>query len=140
MSKFRVPLVPFVPLALLLTANVAGAQRSGGSPASAGQQGSHVETRPATGGSWNGTASKWGGSPVQVPRSPRTRAVYVFPAEAYNPAAVAVPAPVPATYVVDTVFMVPPASPVDMKVVGSGHREPELTAMDVYRQQRFKKP
>ena len=137
MSRIRLPLLP---LALLLTASTAGAQRSGGSPTSAGQQVSHVETRPATGGSWNGTASKWGGSPVQVPRSPRVRPSYMIPVNAYNPAAVAAPAPVAVSYVVDTVFVVPPASPVDMKVVKSGRSEPELTAMDVYRQQRFKKP
>jgi hypothetical protein len=65
--------------------------------------------------------------------------VYVIP-YAFIPVAVAAPTPVPVTYVIDTVYTAASPSPVDMKVVKSGRPEPELTAMDVYRQQRFRKP
>jgi hypothetical protein len=66
--------------------------------------------------------------------------VYVIPPDAYFPVAIAAPAPVTVTYVIDTVYMAASPSPVDMRVVRSGRPEPQLTAMDVYRQQRFKQP
>ena len=136
MTRFRLVIVS---LALLTAAGTASAQRWGGSPKPAGQHGSTVETRQATIGSWNSTASKWGGSPVRSEAEPRARTVYVIP-YAFIPVAVAAPTPVPVTYVIDTVYTAASPSPVDMKVVKSGRPEPELTAMDVYRQQRFRKP
>ena len=137
MTRFRLVMIP---LALVAAAGPAGAQRWGGSPNPAGQRGSAVETRQATAGSWNDIASKWGGSPVRSEAEPRARAVYVIPPDAYFPVAIAAPAPVTVTYVIDTVYMAASPSPVDMRVVRSGRPEPQLTAMDVYRQQRFKQP
>jgi hypothetical protein len=137
MTRFRLVMIP---LALVAAAGPAGAQRWGGSPASAGRHDSPVETKPATGGSWNGTASRWGGSPVRSEAEPRVRTVYVIPPDAYIPVAIAAPAPVTVTYVIDTVYTAAFPSPVDMKVVTSSRPEPQLTAMDVYRQQRFKQP
>lgn len=134
----RIRLV-IVSLALLAAAGPAGAQRWGGSTPSTDRHSSAVETKQATGGSWNGTASKWGGSPVRSEAEPRARTVYVIP-YAFIPVAAAAPTPVPVTYVIDTVYTAASPSPVDMKVVKTGRPEPELTAMDVYRQQRFRKP
>lgn len=137
MSRIRMPLVP---LALLCCASIAGAQRTGGSPASPGRLDSHVGTNATSGGSWNGTPSKWGGSPVRSQAESRVRAAYVIPSSVYTPVAAAAPAPVEVTYVVDTVFVAPPASPAGMRVVRPSRPQPELTVMDVYRQQRFKRP
>jgi hypothetical protein len=137
MSKFRIPLVS---LALLLTASVAGAQRWGGSPPSTERHGVAVEAKQAIGGSWNGTASQWGGSPARRETEHRARAGFGIPSYAYFPFAMAAPAAVPVTYLVDTVFVAPQTSPVALNIVAPSRPAPELTAMDVYRQQRFKKP
>jgi hypothetical protein len=130
--------------ALVAVVAPAGAQRWGGSPATAADKHtSSPQAHQAGGGSWNGTPSKWGGSPVQLAAESRTRLVYVIPASAYIPGAVAAPAPVPVTYVVDSVYTsytTASASPVDMKVVSSGRAQSQETTMDVYRQQRFAKP
>ena len=138
MKRFRLVMIP---LALAAAAGSAGAQRWGGSPAPAGRHASNVEPRQTTGVTWNGTVSKWGGSPVRDTDARRLRPVHVIPLDAYFPFAVDAPAPV--TYMVDTVYTVytaVPANAVEMKVVTSSRPEPELTAMDVYRQQRFRNP
>lgn len=137
MTRFR---LMFVSIALLALAGSAGAQRWGGSPSSSSAKGgSSAQVHQAGGGSWNGSVSKWGGSPVQPAGNPRAQLVYVIPMNAYLPAAVAAPAPVPVTYVVDTVYSAAPANPVAMQVVAPSRAKPQLTTMEVYRQQRFGK-
>jgi hypothetical protein len=136
MLRFRLLVVP---LALVLSTNPALAQRWGGSPPSASTKPA-AQVKAASGGAWNGTASKWGGSPVQSPATSQLRIVYVIPQTVYIPVATAAPAPDPSSYVVDTVYS-SQTSPVEMRVVRSVRAESQPTTMDVYRQQaRFAKP
>ena len=138
MTRLRVLIV----LAAFTAAVPVQAQRWGGSPvpesgrgSSAGE--SHHAATTATAG--NGTVSQWGGSPVEHHEHNRDRAIVVFPTDAYIPMAVAAPAPVPVTYVHDTVYTVVQQAPVQMQVVNSRGEQPTPTTMDVYRQQaRFK--
>jgi hypothetical protein len=128
-----------IPLALLVVANTARAQHEGGARSSSAAKPS-AEVHQASGGSWNGTASKWGGSPVQAPANTRARIVYVVPATVYVPAVVAAPAPVADSYVVDTVYATT-STPVEMRVITSNHEPRQLTTIEVYRlQPRFQKP
>jgi hypothetical protein len=131
-------------VAALALAAPAGAQHYGGSPVSSGgRTRSSVESPQSAGGAWTGTASKWGGSPVVPASTDRQRVVYVIPGNAYLPQAIAAPAPVATTYVIDTVYasQAAQAAPVDMKVVTSAHQPSQPTTMDVYRQQaRFRQP
>jgi hypothetical protein len=127
-----------IPLALFAVAGTAGAQRWGGSPASTSARPAGQVTQ-ASGGSWNGTASQWGGSPIQQPVQRQAQGGYIVQTGAYIPVVVAAPAPIPVTYVVDTVYA--QAAPVEMKVVSSGPAKTQPSTMDVYRQQaRFQKP
>ena len=123
-----------------LSAGSAQAQRWGGSPrpAAAGRQ--SAGARATAGGSWNGTVSKWGGSPVQPGRDARTQCAEAIPWGVVIPRAVAAPAPVPATYAADTSFAAG-SGPVEMRVVHE-HPEPrQLTTIEVYRlQPRFQRP
>jgi hypothetical protein len=126
--------------------------RRAGASSSASQQ---VEAPTASGGAWSGRASKWGGSPiVATQRQSVAQSVYLLPMQGYLQAAVPVPQPV-AGYAPDTVYVpygvpyspsAPPAAappgttpgtaPVDMPILTS-RTTPQLTTMDVYRQQRF---
>ncbi len=137
MTKFQ---LLSIPLALLAAAGTAGAQHWGGSPTSSSAKPA-AQVNQASGGSWNGTASKWGGSPIQQPMQRQAQVGYVVQTGAYIPVAVAAPAPVPVTYVVDTVYAPAyAAAPVEMKVVTSGHTTSQPSTMDVYRRQaRFAK-
>ena len=138
MTRVRMMLVP---VALLLAAGSARAQHWGGhSSSAADKHDASAETKHASGGAWNGTASQWGGSPVQARAASRVRLQFVIPANAYIPVAVAAAAPVAVTYVVDTVYAPAPAGAVEMRVVTSRHEPRERTTMDVYREQRFGKP
>ena len=138
MTRFR---VIFVLVALSAVGSTAHAQQWGRSSSTAsGRHGSTQESQQASGGAWNGTASQWGGSPVQAPAASRLRFQYVIPSNAYIPVAVAAVAPVAVTYVVDTVYAPAPAGAVEMRVVTSRHEPREQTTMDVYREQRFGKP
>jgi hypothetical protein len=131
-----------IPVALLIAVSPASAQyRGGAAPTSGASHAGAAAVRQAAGGSWNGTASKWGGSPVQRQverRERRERLVYVLPFATYMPVAVTAPAPIAVTYVVDTVYAAAP--PVQMQIVTSGHEPRELTTLEVYRlQPRFQK-
>ena len=138
MARFR---VIFVLVALSAVGSTSHAQQWGRSSSTAsGRHGSTQESQQATGGAWNGTASQWGGSPVQAPAGSRLRFQYVIPSNAYIPVAVAAVAPVAVTYVVDTVYAPAPAGAVEMRVVTSRHEPREQTTLDVYREQRFGKP
>ena len=138
MTRFR---VIFVLVALSAVGSTSHAQQWGRSSSTAsGRHGSTQESQQASGGAWNGTASQWGGSPVQAPAASRLRFQYVIPSNAYIPVAVAAAAPVAVTYVVDTVYAPAPAGAVEMRVVTSRHEPREQTTMDVYREQRFGKP
>lgn len=138
MTRFR---VIFVLVALSAVGSTSHAQQWGRSSNTAsGRHGSTQESQQASGGAWNGTASQWGGSPVQAPAASRLRFQYVIPSNAYIPVAVAAAAPVAVTYVVDTVYALAPAGAVEMRVVTSRHEPREQTTMDVYREQRFGKP
>ncbi|GEM_PF-2921487 len=138
MTRFR---VIFVLVALSAVGSTSHAQQWGRSSSTAsGRHGSTQESQQASGGAWNGTASQWGGSPVQAPAASRLRFQYVIPSNAYIPVAVAAAAPVAVTYVVDTVYALAPAGAVEMRVVTSRHEPREQTTMDVYREQRFGKP
>jgi hypothetical protein len=140
-----------VPAALLFAASVAGAQHS---PGGAGGHGSTPAARPSGGhgstpaahpagtthpvaaASWNGTPSKWGGSPPERSRDAQ-RARYNQPIT-YIPIAVAAPDPVPAS--ADPCPPAPDAS-VEMPVITNRHEERQLTTIEVYRlQPRFQKP
>jgi hypothetical protein len=129
-------------LAALAVAAPAHAQRWGGSPVRESGRGgmvveSHHAATAATAG--NGTISQWGGSPAAHHEHNRDRALFIYPTDAYIPAAVAAPAAVPVTYVHDTVYTVVQQAPVQMQVVNSRGETPTPTTMDVYRQQaRFK--
>jgi hypothetical protein len=137
MIRFR---MMFVLVALLAAASPARAQHWGGGPVSSDRHDASAEMKHASGGGWNGTASQWGGSPVQAPAASRSRFQYVIPSNAYIPVVVAAAAPVAVTYVVDTVYAPAPAGAVEMRVVTSRHEPREQTTMDVYREQRFGKP
>ena len=133
--------VIFVLVALSAVGSTSHAQQWGrSSSAASGRHGSTQESQQATGGAWNGTASQWGGSPVQPPAGSRLRFQYVIPSSAYIPVAVAAVAPVAVTYVVDTVYAPASADAVEMRVVTSRHEPREQTTMDVYREQRFGRP
>jgi hypothetical protein len=134
MSRLR---ILSVPLALLVAVNAARAQHEGGARSSSTAKPS-AEVHQASGGSWSGTASKWGGSPVQAPAT-RARIVYVVPVAVYVPAVVA-PVPVADSYAVDTVYATA-STPVEMRVITSNHEPRQLTTIEVYRlQPRFQKP
>jgi hypothetical protein len=138
MTRFR---VIFVLVALSAVGSTSHAQQWGRSSSTAsGRHGSTQESQQASGGAWNGTASQWGGSPVQAPAASRLRFQYVIPSNVYIPVAVAAAAPVAVTYVVDTVYALAPAGAVEMRVLTSRHEPREQTTMDVYREQRFGKP
>jgi len=137
MTRFR---MMFVLVALLAAASPARAQHRRGGPVSSDRHDASAETKQASGGAWNDTASQWGGSPVQAPAASRLRFQYVIPSNAYIPVAVAAAAPVAVTYVVDTVYAPAPAGAVEMRVVTSQHEPREQTTLDVYREQRFGKP
>ena len=135
--------VLFVPAALLLATGVAGAQRSPGSP---GSHGSPPAARPTgavphvRAAAWNGTPSKWGGSPPER-RHDGDRGQRGFAGQpgAYIPIAVAAPYPVPAA--ADTACSPAPGGSVEMPVVTTRHEERQLTTIEVYRlQPRFQKP
>ena len=64
MTRFR---MMFVLVAVLAAASPASAQHRGGGPVSSDRHNASAETKQASGGAWNGTASQWGGSPVQAP-------------------------------------------------------------------------
>lgn len=143
MTRFRAILVP---AALFVFAGTAHAQRWGGSPV-AGSHSSPAASRqvaPATGGSLNGTVSKWGGSPVQQHSVVRPRVAYAGQGYGYAYIPVAVAAQPALTYAADTTC--PPAAvdetqPVEMQVVTSPHEQRQLTTIEVYRlQPRFQKP
>jgi hypothetical protein len=131
-----------VSLALASVAGSASAQRWGGSATSTDKHGAPPPAahEASAGGSWNGTASKWGGSPVVTPAAMHARTAYQIPLNAYFPVAETAPVQVPVTYVVDTVYVAAAQSPVDMQVVTSRRAPAQQTTMDVYRQQRFGKP
>jgi hypothetical protein len=138
MTRLRALLV----LAAFIAAVPVHAQRWGGSPVQESGRGSPAagnhHAAPAT-AAGNGTVSQWGGSPVEHHEHDRDRALFVFPRAAYIPMAVAAPAPVPVTYVHDTVYTEVQQAPVQMQVVNSRGERPTPTTMDVYRQQaRFR--
>ncbi len=137
MTRFR---MMFILVALLAAASPARAQHRGGGPVSSDRHDAPAETKHASGGAWNGTASQWGGSPVQAPAVSRLRFQYVIPSNAYIPVAVEAVRPIAVTYVVDTAYAPVPAGAVEMRVVTSRHEPREQTTMDVYREQRFGKP
>jgi hypothetical protein len=128
-----------IPVALLAAASVAGAQHSTGgmtghnTPPAARPTGT---TPHAAAASWNGTPSKWGGSPPERSHDGQ-RGRFNQPI-AYIPIAVAAPDPVPAY-----ADPCPPASDasVEMPVVTTHHEERQLTTIEVYRlQPRFQRP
>lgn len=143
MPRFHAALIP---AALFAFAGTAHAQRWGGSPAptsvarSSAAQPRQVQ---ANAGSWNGTVSKWGGSPVQQRAAVRPRVLYAGQVGGYY-----IPVPIAAvpavTYAADTTC--PPATvdatqPVEMQVISSSREPRELTTIEVYRlQPRFQKP
>jgi hypothetical protein len=130
----------FVPAALALCASPVLAQHWGAAPASNTAKPA-AEVHQASGGSWSGTASKWGGSPVQSQSDHRARNVNLIQGIAYYPAAVAAQVPVQAACA-DAVDAAATSSSVEMKVITSKHDEPrQLTTIEVYRlQPRFQKP
>jgi hypothetical protein len=120
-------------LTALLLATTAGAQRAP----------SHtpVATLPtAAAAAWNGTPSKWGGSPPASSReNDRGQPGYAGQTGAYIPVAVAAPYPVAAP--VDTACTRAPQASVEMPVVTTHREERQLTTIEVYRlQARFQKP
>ncbi len=135
MLRFRFLLVP---VALLAGASAAHAQyRSVSAAAAPARTAPNAQVHQASGGSWNGTASKWGGSPVESRHESRGGIGYGNQTIAYIPVVVAVPV---AVYAADTACT-PQAAPVDMQVVTSNHDERQLTRLEVYRlQPRFQKP
>jgi hypothetical protein len=142
MARFQAMLVP---VALLVMASSARAQRWGGSPPAAAR--AHASPAEAhqlaqsSGGAWNGTASKWGGSPVQSRATVRVRGSYPGDGNAYIPVAIAIPATAPMTYAADTACAAAATEPVEMQVVTSTHEARQLTTIEVYRlQPRFQKP
>jgi hypothetical protein len=135
MTRFQLVCIP---VALVAMASSARAQHVGGSGTSA--SGSHVtQARQASGGSWTGKASKWGGSPISSPSTVRANTVYVVRTYAYIPTAIVAPTPVPVVAYADTVVVGAENGPVTLQVVPR-HAPRELTTMDVYRQQRFVNP
>ena len=139
MTRFR---IAFVLVALVVITGSARAQRwGGGDSRGSGGHASPSSNRQAAPPAWNGTVSKWGGSPAESREHRHQFSGYLMPLDAYIPDAVAAPAPVPPTYYVDTVYAPSRAAPVQMPVVTSEREAPTPTTMDVYRQQaRFRKP
>jgi hypothetical protein len=135
-----------IAVALVAATSSASAQyRGGGGNSSSARPAPANEVRQASGGAWNGTASKWGGSPVQSRNDGRNEArgavAYFGQTGAYTYGAIAASAPVPATnYAADTACA-PAAGPVQMQVVTSQHEDHVPTTLEVYRSQpRFQKP
>ena len=139
MKRFRLVMIP---LALVAAAGSAGAQRWGGSPAPSGparlERGAEagrrrdVERHGLQVGRVSGSGHR---CPALSPGA-RDSAGCLLPGRGRRAGAVV-------AYVVDTVYTVytaVPANAVEMKAVTSRRPEPELTAMDVYRQQRFRNP
>jgi hypothetical protein len=127
-----------VPIALLAAVSSAHAQHWGGSPSSTASKPA-AEVHQASSGSWNGTASKWGGSPVEHRAESRERPGSFGQANAYIPATVSTPAYLPVTYAADSACTTPIAGPAQMQVVIRETRP--LTTIESYRlQPRFQKP
>ena len=154
MSTFR---LLFVPLALVAVTAPARAQHRGGAAsAPSTQRAAAQEQRGArewrhsspdagtSGGAWTGQASKWGGSPPErfvQPFSPFAIPVPFVLDGAALPAAAPAVAP---TVVPGGVFVEPQPAALDpgavqMQVI-ERHPPREMTTMDVYREQRFRKP
>jgi hypothetical protein len=95
----------------------------------------HVATPPAA--AWNGTPSKWGGSPPE--RSHEGQRARFNQPVAYIPIAVAAPEPVPAYP--EAAAAPAPAASVQMPIVTTAREDRQLTTIEVYRlQPRFQKP
>lgn len=135
-----------VTAALVLSAAVAGAQRppaasaSHTAPPAAHQPRASLPRGAAA--AWNGTPSKWGGSP---PERSHDRQRFSGQPGAYIPIAVYTPYPVDAPYPEsapqDTSYAPAPDASVQMPVITTPHAERQLTTIEVYRlQPRFQKP
>ena len=132
---------------LFVAAAPAFAQQWGGSGAAsprsragaAEPRGSSGAVQSASGGTWDGRQPTWGGSPPVAPAPSRMRGVYLRPYY-FIPMAVAAPAPVPAPVIVDTVYVAAAANPFEANVAPPSPPARELTTMEVYRQQRFRRP
>ncbi len=126
----------FVPAALLLT-RLAGAQKPSVAPVTHAPVAALPKGAAAA---WNGTPSKWGGSPpAQSHERDRAQRGFAGQTGAYIPIAVAAPYPVPAP--VDTACAHAPEASVEMPVITTRREGRQLTTIEVYRlQPRFQRP
>ena len=144
MPRFR---MISIPVSLLITAGVAGAQQHWSGSRGGGQSGHGAQpAHPAGGGtapamvSSNGVAPRWGGSPPER-RHDRDHEQLGFGGQPRVYVPIVVDAPYPVPVAADTACAPQAVASVAMPVITTRHEDRQLTTIEVYRlQPRFQKP